>query len=130
MKLDPLLLGLLYLSAAVNLAWGLFALVAPHRAGEILHLTPTSGRGLSELRAVYGGAVGMLGVLTAVALRRPDGSAWLALMGLAFCGLALGRLVSLATDPDKGYSALVVALELGFAALLLYAARRPLFPAD
>lgn len=129
MKLDSLLTALLLLSAVVNVAWGVFALATPQRAGEILHLTPTSGRGLSELRAVYGGAVGALGLLTAIALRRPDGDTWLLLMGLAFLGLAAGRAVSLGCDPDKGYSALVLALELGFAALLIVASSRPLFPA-
>ena len=127
-SMDRALRLLLWASALVNLGWGLMTLFAPMRAAEILHLEPTSGRGFSELRAVYGGGVGMLGVLTVLALRRPDGGGWLTLMGLAFVGLATGRLVSLFGDSARGYSGVVLALELGFAGLLLFAATRPLFP--
>lgn len=114
----------LALSAAVNVAWGLFALVAPDRAGEMLHLEAASGRGLSELRSVYGGAVAMLGVMTLWGLRRPDGASWFELLAYGFFGLCIGRATSAAFDPNKLYSGGVLALELGFGVLLFVASRR------
>ncbi len=122
--MDRLLRIALYLSAVVNIAWGLFALLAPARAAEILHLDITSGRGSSELRSVYGGAVAALGAMTVWGLRRPDGASWFELLAYGFFGLCTGRVLSCVLDPNKLYSGGVLALELAFGALLFAASRR------
>lgn len=122
--MDRLLRIALYLSAAVNIVWGLFALLAPARAAEILHLEITSGRGSSELRAVYGGAVATLGAMTVWGLKRPDGASWFELLAYGFFGLCAGRALSCALDPNKLYSGGVLVLELAFGALLLGASCR------
>ena len=114
----------LYLSAFVNVAWGLFALLAPSRAAEILHFELTSGRSSSELRAVYGGAVATLGAMTVWGLHRPDGASWFELLAYGFFGLCVGRALSVALDPNKLYSGGVFALELAFGVLLFVASRR------
>jgi len=88
---------LLYVVGLVNLAYGCFAMVAPADAAKAVGFALTKPQAHGEIRALYGGLLMSLGVVTFVAVwkKRP---AWLAPLGFGFAGLAVGRLVSLAFD--------------------------------
>ena len=111
-----------WLLVAINVGFGLYAIAAPHGVAEMVGVTIVETRGAGELRAVYGGLVGALGVMLALAWRRADGS-WFTALAIGFAGLALGRLVSLAVDGYATYTLLAAVFE-ALAALFLARAGR------
>ena len=81
--------------ALLTIAFGLFGFVAPRYTAAALDLAPTSSTmGLSEMRASVGGLFVVAGL----------GAIWLAeplayvMIGFAFTGAALGRVLSLFLD--------------------------------
>lgn len=114
----------LYLFALLNAAIGVAALTVPKRlAGAIgYELTDTAAYG--EMRAVYGGLFLALGVAVALALHRHDGAGWLMALGVLYVGLASGRLVSALLDGPVRYTLITALVEVGGAALLIYASLR------
>jgi len=83
------------LAAVLTIGFGLFGFLAPGYTASALDLAPTnSTMGLSELRASVGGLFVVAG-LAALWLGLP---AAYAMLGFAYAGAALGRLVSLALD--------------------------------
>ena len=82
-------------SAVLTIGFGLFGFVAPRYTAAALDLAPTtSTMGLSEMRASVGGLFVVAG-LAAIWLSEPVAYA---MIGFAFVGAAIGRLVSLVLD--------------------------------
>jgi hypothetical protein len=83
------------LCAVLTIGFGLFGFLAPRYTASVLDLAPAgSSMGLSELRASVGGLFVVAG---AAALLLGEPLAY-AMIGFAFAGAALGRLVSLVFD--------------------------------
>lgn len=95
---------------AINVLFGLYALAMPAGVAEMAGWAILEPRGAGELRAVYGGLVGALGVMLAIAWRRRDGS-WYEALALGFAGLTLGRLVSLVADGFSTYTVIAAVFE-------------------
>ena len=82
-------------AAVLTIGFGLFGFVAPRYTAAALDLAPTtSTMGLSEMRASVGGLFVVAG-LAAIWLSEPVAYA---MIGFAFVGAAMGRLVSLVLD--------------------------------
>jgi hypothetical protein len=95
---------------------GALGLCAPLRAARMVGLSPLGARGVSELRATYGGLFLGLG-LAALLWQQP---AAYGVAGIAWLGAAVARLASIVLD--RSVSALNiggVALEAVIGALLL-----------
>jgi hypothetical protein len=83
------------LACLLTIGFGLFGFLAPRYTASALDLVPQdSTMGLSEMRASVGGLFVVMG---AAALWIDQPLAY-AMIGIAFAGAALGRLVSLALD--------------------------------
>lgn len=83
------------IACLLTIAFGLFGFLAPRYTAAALDLAPTdSNMGLSEMRASVGGLFVMVG-LAALWLDHP---LTYGMIGFAFAGAALGRLVSLVFD--------------------------------
>ena len=83
------------LSAFLTIGFGLFGFLAPRYTASALDLAPTtSTMGLSEMRASVGGLFVIAG-FAAIWLDQPLAYA---MIGFAFAGAALGRLLSLIFD--------------------------------
>ncbi|MFM7322463.1 MAG: DUF4345 family protein [Armatimonadota bacterium] len=83
--------------ATLTAGLGVLGLVAPRVAGRLVGLAPTGPRGLSELRATYGGLFLAMGTACLV-LRHP---AAFAVAAAAWIGAALARCISLVIDRDR-----------------------------
>jgi hypothetical protein len=105
--------------AVLTIGFGLFGLVAPRYTASVLDLAPTpSTMGLSELRASVGGLFVIAG-LAALWLNVPTA---FAMIGFAYAGAALGRLVSIVMDaPPRGKVLLFGGIEAALAAWLIAA---------
>ena len=83
------------IAALLTIGFGCFGFLAPRYTASALDLEPThSTMGLSEMRASVGGLFVILGT-GAIWLGQPTGYA---MIGFAFAGAALGRVVSLVLD--------------------------------
>lgn len=87
------------IATLLTIGFGLFGFVAPRYTAAALDLAPTSSTmGLSEMRASVGGLFVVAG-LAALWLNAPLAYA---MIGFAFAGAALGRVLSLILDaPPK-----------------------------
>lgn len=113
--------GLLIAFALVNLLYGLWALVDAKRAAALVKLEPQSKMALGEIRALYGGLVGALGAITLWSLGHEDQDTILRMLGLAFVGIALGRIASLVLDGPTRWNLLLLIGEGGTAGFLGWA---------
>jgi len=98
--------------SCITLGLGLLGLLGPRRAARLVHVAPEGLDGLSELRATYGGHFAALGVFT---LAGQDPVAF-ALLGAAWIGTALGRLLSVLLDSShatRNFGALLFEAVLG-----------------
>jgi len=98
--------------SCVTVGLGLLGLLGPRRAAQWVHLAPEGREGLAELRATYGGHFAALGVFTLVG---QDPVAF-ALLGAAWIGTALGRLLSVLLDRShatRNFGALLFEAILG-----------------
>ncbi len=103
------------LGAILSVALGLLGLLAPLRAARMVGLKPEGPRGMSELRATYGGLFTGLG-LACLVLQAP---AAYAVAACGWLGAALARLVSMAVDRNPSWlNAAGAALELLIGLLL------------
>lgn len=107
------------LASLLTIAFGLFGLVAPRYTAATLDLAPTtSTMGLSEMRASVGG----LFVVTGIAAIWINAPLAYAMIGFAFSGAALGRLLSLIFDKPPLRKVLVFGgVEIALAAWFLAA---------
>ena len=104
-------------AALLTIAFGLFGFVAPRYTASALDLAPTdSTMGLSEMRASVGG----LFVVAGIAAIWLDAPLAYAMIGFAFVGAALGRLLSLAFDKPPLVKVLIFGgIEAALAAWLI-----------
>jgi hypothetical protein len=101
--------------AVLTVILGLLGMLAPLHAGRMVGLKPLDGRGISELRATYGGLFTGMG-LACLVLQAP---AAYAVAACAWLGAALMRAVSMAVDRNPSWlNAGGVALELLIGTLL------------
>lgn len=107
------------LAACLTIGFGLFGFLAPRYTAAALDLAPTSSTmGLSELRASVGGLFVAAGV-AALWLQEPLAYA---MIGFAFSGAALGRVLSLIFDKPPLAKVLVFGgIEAALAAWLVLA---------
>ena len=83
------------IAALLTIGFGLFGFLAPAYTASALDLAPTdSTMGYSEIRASVGGLFVVAGI-AAIWIGTPTAYA---MVGFAFAGAALGRLVSLMLD--------------------------------
>lgn len=107
------------IACLLTIAFGLFGFLAPRYTASALDLKPTdSTMGLSEMRASVGGLFVVAG-LGAVWLDHPLSYG---MIGFAFAGAALGRVLSLVLDAPPVRKVLVFGgIEVTLAAWLLAA---------
>lgn len=107
------------LAALLTIGFGLFGFLAPGWTASALDLAPTdSTMGLSEMRASVGGLFVVAGI-AAIWLGQPLAYA---MIGFAFTGAALGRVLSLILDaPPVGKVLLFGGIEAVLAAWLILA---------
>jgi hypothetical protein len=103
------------LAALATAATGVFVLVAPRKTVGFTGLEPIGGRGISELRAVFGGLFIALG-LTPLWLGTP---AFL-MLGVGYLAIAAVRAVSIVFDRSAIPSNLIsLATEIVLGAILV-----------
>ncbi len=91
---------------------GLSAIVAPVRFLRFVGSETLGRDGRNEVRAVYGGYGLMMCGALMYALQQTDYQSGILLcMGLALCGMALGRVISIV--PDRGISPMMIAVLMG-----------------
>ena len=113
--MEPFGAWLAPLGAVITLALGLLGCVAPMKAAAMVGLSPRGPRGLSELRATYGGLFAGLGL---ACLLWPEPAAY-AVAGLGWWGAGVARAVSIAVDRNLSWlNAGGVLMEVGIGALL------------
>ena len=107
------------IAALLTIGFGLFGFLAPRYTAAALDLAPTtSTMGLSEMRASVGGLFVVAGG-AAIWLDQPPGYA---MIGFAFLGAALGRVLSLIFDAPPVKKVLVFCgIEAALAAWFLWA---------
>lgn len=107
------------IAAVLTIAFGAFGLLAPRFTMGALHLkTDGSNMGLSELRASVGGLFVVMGA-SCIYLDEP--TAYF-MLGIAYVGAALGRLLSLALDQPPFTKAFIFfVIEAALAAWLVFA---------
>jgi hypothetical protein len=107
------------LVALMTIAFGAFGFIAPRFTASALDLkVGDTNMGLSEMRASVGGlfvAMGLFAIWTGLPMAY-------AMIGVAYVGAAIGRLVSILVDkPPFKKTLLYFSLEAGPAAYLLLA---------
>ena len=105
------------IAALLTIGFGLFGFLAPRYTASTLDLETTkSTMGLSEMRASVGGLFVILG-LAAIAINQPLAYA---MIGFAFVGAAMGRVLSIVLDHPPLLKALVFSgIEAALAAWLI-----------
>ncbi|MEL7167631.1 MAG: DUF4345 family protein [Pseudomonadota bacterium] len=107
------------IAALLTIAFGLFGFLAPRYTASALDLEPThSTMGLSEMRASVGGLFVIAGA-AAILIGQPLA---FAMIGFAFAGAALGRVLSLIFDKPPVTKLLIFGgIEVALAAWLIIA---------
>lgn len=95
---------------------GLFALIAPTRIQGFTGIQPIGGRGITEVRAIFGGlfiGLGLAAFLLDKAVSYP-------LLGWMYLAIAMVRAVSMFTDKSVERSNLIsLAVEIVFGVILV-----------
>jgi len=91
------------LGALITLGLGVFGLFWPHSAAELVGLKPDGERGISEIRATYGGIFLSIGIFAIVA-QSPD---VFRVVGVGWIGAAAARSFSYVRDNSRSGSNLV-----------------------
>ncbi|MCV6586480.1 MAG: DUF4345 family protein [Marinibacterium sp.] len=114
------------LAALLTVGFGLFGFLAPRYTAAALDLVPSgSTMGLSELRASVGG----LFVVAGIAAIWMGSDAGYAMLGFAYAGATLGRIVSLVMDrPPLRKLAVFAGIEAALALWLIGANLGPAMP--
>lgn len=105
-----------YFASSITALFGISAMIQPLKFAALIALIPKGKRGISEIRATYGGMIFALGAFAIW-----SGSTEV-FQGLGFAWLAIGSMRSLSFLLDNSYSPLnlkVVIFELFIATLLL-----------
>lgn len=80
---------------ALTFAFGAWGFADPASMGESVGLGAHSAFGLSELRAVYGGVIGTMGIALLAAPRVAGGAHWTRMVGAIYLACAITRVTSL-----------------------------------
>jgi len=112
--------GVLAALGLINFGFGVLSLVQPQLVAGWIGFDLLAPSAFGEMRAVFGGAVMVLGVFFVIAsvIERPG--PLLGSLTLVFGALALGRAASLAIDGWSFYTVAALALEAGTALLTGY----------
>ena len=120
--MNPALVAV-WLLGLLNLAYGLYALLAPAAAGALSGFGLEDPKARGEFRTVFGGLVIGLSVAMLAGSASPHPRAWWTAVAVLFGGLVLGRLASLFLDGVTLYTAGLGTLEAGCGVVCLWAAR-------
>lgn len=104
------------IAAGITALFGVWAFFQPNKFANLIALIPKGSRGLSEIRATYGGLIFSIGLFALWA------DAPLVYQGLGFGWLGIGIARASSFLLDKSYSSLnlkVVIFEIFTASLLL-----------
>jgi Domain of unknown function (DUF4345) len=109
------------LSALLWTPYAVQCLIDPASLSEAANVAATSATGSAELRAMYGGLQGALGLLALAGAVRPALARYaMCALGVVCAGLGLARLGAAALgDAFSGYTVSALALELGTVAIVL-----------
>ncbi|MBN2556593.1 MAG: DUF4345 family protein [Anaerolineales bacterium] len=111
------LMILKWIAAIGTIATGLLALVAPQQVQGFTGLRIEGGRGVTEVRSIFGGLFIALGA--AVLINRTPATFWM--LGIMYLGIAVVRGVSIFLDHSSVQSnwiSLVVEIVLGLILIL------------
>lgn len=114
---------LLLVMALLHALFGLYGLYQPSQMAQIAELEAVTPAARGEIRAVYGGLfVAIGGILLRGALGGPVAAGWVRAVSVAYAGLFLGRVVSVAVDGPSGYTLFAGAFEIALAGFFAWAA--------
>jgi hypothetical protein len=103
------------IAALATAATGLLALVKPSATYSFIGLTATGVRGVSEIRAVFGGLFIGLGLAPLFL-----GEATYRMLGIGYLAIAVARLFSILFDKSYAQSNLIsLAIEIVFGVILV-----------
>lgn len=104
-----------WIGCILTIATGLLSLLKPQSTPSFTGLSPVGGRGISEIRSVLGGLFIALGIVPLV-----YGGATFAMLGWAYLGIAIVRLVSIFLDKASVQSNWIsLGVEIAFGAILI-----------
>jgi len=106
------------LGAAVNVILGCLGLLFPKQVSHVLGIHPEGPRGISEVRATYGGFFLGLGL---GCLATQSDTAFL-VAGSAWCGAAIARLMSVVADKSRSRENIIGLLVEATVGLMLLSA--------
>ncbi len=124
---------LLAIISVFNIGFGLWAMFDPLHAMEWMlnwqnSATPDGGAiqpaTIGEFRAIFGGLILALGMVTLRCLWSPSYAAWLQPLAWCYLGLALARLSSLLLDGISNYTMICASVEVAAAWMLGVHAQR------
>ncbi len=105
-----------FIAVIATIVIGLFALVAPTRIEGFTGLKTVGGRGVAEIRAIFGGVFIGMGVATFLL----DKSIAYPMFGIIYLAIGLVRVVTIFLDKSRQSSNLIsVVSELTFGVLFL-----------
>jgi hypothetical protein len=109
-------------TAIIFLTYGALCFVKPGTLSGAAGITAVSATGTTELRAMYGGLQGAVGILAIVAVFKPDlVDACLVTLTTVTAGLLCARTVGLVMDRDyTGYTGMALVFESVLLAGALY----------
>jgi hypothetical protein len=117
--------GILAALGLINFGFGILAAIEPQLVAGWIGFELTGPGAFGEMRAVFGGAVAVIGILFIVAMLIPRPAALLGGLALVFAVLSLGRVASLTVDGWSFYTVLALMLEGATAGIAGYLWRNP-----
>ena len=117
--------GILAALGLINFGFGILALAQPVLVAGWIGFELTAPSAFGEMRAVFGGAVAVVGVLFVRATFMADPAPLLAGLALVFSALTLGRLASLLVDGWSLYTVAALAFEAATAAVTGFVWAKP-----
>ena len=105
-----------FIAIIATIAIGVFSLVAPTRIEGFTGLKPIGGRGVAEIRAIFGGVFIGMGVAALIL----DKSIAYPMFGIIYLSIGLIRVVTIFLDKSRESSNLIsIVSELIFGVLFL-----------
>ena len=117
--------GILAALGLINFGFGILAAIQPQLVAGWIGFELTAPAAFGEMRAVFGGAVAVVGILFIVAMVVPRPAALLSGLALVFAALSLGRIASLIVDGWSFYTLAALAVEGATAGITGYLWRNP-----
>ena len=112
--------GILTGLGLINFGFGILALAQPQLVASWIGFELLGPAAFGEMRAVFGGAVMVVGVLFIVAGALAQPRPLLGGLALVFAALSLGRLASLVIDGWSFYTAAALVFEAAGAGVTVY----------